>query len=108
MNPKLELILSPYTGYCFGVKRAMRLIDRGVAEEPGAKIYTLGEIIHNPQAVARLRERGVEPVSSLDLPIQARILKLLYKLKKEESLALLFISHDPAVIRLISDRIIKL
>ncbi len=66
MNPKLELILSPYTGYCFGVKRAMRLIDQGVAEEPEAKIYTLGEIIHNPQAVARLRERGVEPVSSLD------------------------------------------
>jgi len=66
MNPKLEVILSPYTGYCFGVKRAMSLIDRGVAEQPDAKIYTLGEIIHNPQAVARLRERGVEPVSSLD------------------------------------------
>jgi small subunit ribosomal protein S1 len=66
MNPKLELILSPYTGYCFGVKRAMRLIDQGVAEQPDARIYTLGEIIHNPQAVARLRERGVEPVSSLD------------------------------------------
>ena len=66
MNPKLELVLSPYTGYCFGVKRAMGLIDRGVAEQPGAKIYTLGEIIHNPQAVARLKERGVVPVSSLD------------------------------------------
>ncbi len=66
MKPKLELILSPYTGYCFGVKRAMRLIDQGVAEEPEAKIYTLGEIIHNPQAVARLRDRGIEPVSSLD------------------------------------------
>ena len=66
MNPKLEVTLSPYTGYCFGVKRAMSLIDRGVAEQPDAKIYTLGEIIHNPQAVARLRERGVEPVSSLD------------------------------------------
>ena len=44
----------------------MSLIDRGVSEQPEAKIYTLGEIIHNPQAVARLRERGVEPVSSLD------------------------------------------
>ncbi|MFH1867631.1 MAG: dipeptide/oligopeptide/nickel ABC transporter ATP-binding protein [Candidatus Omnitrophota bacterium] len=49
-----------------------------------------------------------EPLSSLDLPIQARILKLLSKLKKEENLALLFISHDPAVIKLISDRVIKL
>lgn len=49
-----------------------------------------------------------EPVSSLDLPIQARILKLLMKLKKEESLTLLFISHDPAVINVIADRIIDI
>lgn len=49
-----------------------------------------------------------EPISSLDLPIQAHILKLLSKLKKEENLALLFISHDPAVIKVISDRVIKL
>lgn len=49
-----------------------------------------------------------EPVSSLDLPIQAHILKLLMKLKREENLALLFISHDPAVIKVISDRIIRI
>jgi small subunit ribosomal protein S1 len=66
MSPKLEVILSPYTGYCFGVKRAMRLIDQGVSEQPGKKIYTLGEIIHNPQAVERLKQRGLKPVSSLD------------------------------------------
>jgi len=66
MNPKLEVILSPHTGYCFGVKRAMRLIDQGIAEQPDAKIYTLGEIIHNPQAVGRLKERGIETVSALE------------------------------------------
>jgi len=49
-----------------------------------------------------------EPVSSLDLPIQAHILKLLAKLRREENLALLFISHDPAVIKAISDRVVKL
>ncbi|MFH1644957.1 MAG: dipeptide/oligopeptide/nickel ABC transporter ATP-binding protein [Candidatus Omnitrophota bacterium] len=49
-----------------------------------------------------------EPISSLDLPIQAKVLKLLAKLKKEENLALLFISHDPQVIELISDRVIRL
>lgn len=66
MSRKLEVIISPYTGYCFGVKRAMSLIDRGMTEQPDSRIYTLGEIIHNPQAVAWLRERGVEPVSSLE------------------------------------------
>jgi len=49
-----------------------------------------------------------EPVSSLDLPIQARVLKLLARLRREENLALLFISHDPAVINAISERIIHL
>ena len=49
-----------------------------------------------------------EPVSSLDLPMQTRILKLLAQLRREENLALLFISHDPVVINAISDRIIKL
>jgi len=49
-----------------------------------------------------------EPVSSLDLPIQARILKLLMRLRQEENLTLLFISHDPAVINVICDRVIKL
>ena len=49
-----------------------------------------------------------EPLSSLDLPVQANILRVLLRLKKEENLALLFISHDPAVIKVISDRVIKI
>ena len=49
-----------------------------------------------------------EPLSSLDLPVQANILRLLLKLKREEKLALLFISHDPAVIKVVSDRVVKL
>ncbi|MFC1808019.1 ATP-binding cassette domain-containing protein [Candidatus Omnitrophota bacterium] len=49
-----------------------------------------------------------EPVSSLDLPIQAKILKLLAKLKRDENLALLFISHNPTIIKLICDKIITL
>jgi ABC-type glutathione transport system ATPase component len=49
-----------------------------------------------------------EPLSSLDLPVQARILKLLSGLRKQENLALLFISHDPAVIKVIADKVIEL
>ncbi|MCK4236507.1 MAG: 4-hydroxy-3-methylbut-2-enyl diphosphate reductase [Candidatus Krumholzibacteria bacterium] len=64
MKRKLEVIRSPYTGYCFGVKRAMRLIEEGLKEH-GRKIYTIGDVIHNPQAVERLKSRGVKPVSSL-------------------------------------------
>lgn len=49
-----------------------------------------------------------EPVSALDVTIQAQILDLMLDLSKEYGLTMLFVSHDLAVVRHIADRILVL
>lgn len=57
-------------------------------------------IILNPEFIA-----ADEPVSALDVSIQAQIVNLLLSLKEHLNLTMLFISHDLSIIKYISDRI---
>lgn len=62
----MNVILAETAGFCMGVKRAVDLV-LDIAQRKGKrKIYTYGPLIHNPQTVELLRNRGIIPIGHLD------------------------------------------
>ncbi|CAG1066304.1 4-hydroxy-3-methylbut-2-en-1-yl diphosphate reductase [uncultured bacterium] len=62
----MEILVAKSSGFCFGVKRAIKIADKCASTDPEGDIYTLGPIIHNPQVVKRLEESNVFAKKSLD------------------------------------------
>ncbi|NLV24582.1 MAG: 4-hydroxy-3-methylbut-2-enyl diphosphate reductase [Deltaproteobacteria bacterium] len=60
----MKVIVAKSAGFCFGVKRATTMA-LGAASGNG-RIYSLGPIIHSPQMVAKLEEKGVRVIDRVD------------------------------------------
>lgn len=58
---KIELAKS--AGFCFGVERAVKTVRALIEENDGARLYTLGCLIHNPHVTAELSRGGVTMLS---------------------------------------------
>ena len=68
----MQVILADYLGFCYGVKRAIKIARENAS--PDGSANTLGPIIHNPQMVERLQTEGVGTVSRLDEMEQGTII----------------------------------
>ncbi len=84
-------------------------LDPEVAKEKRAHEYSGGQCQRISIGRALVLDPKVivcdEPVSALDVSVQAQILNLLEDMKERYGLTLLFISHDLSVVRHISDRV---
>ncbi|MBO6303702.1 MAG: 4-hydroxy-3-methylbut-2-enyl diphosphate reductase [Selenomonadaceae bacterium] len=61
----MEVLLAEFLGFCYGVKRAIKIARENASTENNPSA-TLGPIIHNPQMVARLKDDGVGTINSLE------------------------------------------
>ena len=59
----MKTVLAKGSGFCQGVRRADEALNKLIIENEGARVYTLGSIIHNRIYNEALVERGVRAVS---------------------------------------------
>lgn len=70
----MELVIAKHAGFCFGVKRATLLAFEKASASSEGETCTLGPIIHSPQVVSRLAEKGVRVITTLDEIERGRVI----------------------------------
>ena len=130
-NPDSTLNPSHRIGWALG--RAVRRFEGPIGRKKiDARVRELLELVALPPEVAQRRPRALsggqrqrvaiaralaanprvliadEAVSALDVSVQASIVRLLRDIRRKTGTAILFISHDLALVRQISDRIVVL
>ncbi len=62
----MEIKLAKTAGFCMGVRRAVDTVLDIAQHETGRRIYTYGPLIHNPQTIELLKNRGITAVNNID------------------------------------------
>ncbi|MCS7228328.1 MAG: 4-hydroxy-3-methylbut-2-enyl diphosphate reductase, partial [Endomicrobia bacterium] len=60
---KRKIVITKHYGFCSGVRRCITLTEKEL--QKGTKVYSLGELLHNEQEMARLKKLGVEVIDDI-------------------------------------------
>lgn len=61
-----KVLIADNAGFCFGVKRAMNMAWNELESSSDKKIYALGPLIHNKQAVEKYEEKGLVTIDKVE------------------------------------------
>lgn len=61
----MRILIAEHSGYCYGVKRAIQMLDELVDNSQDHSIYTLGPIIHNEQVTDFYAKKGVKIIDKI-------------------------------------------
>ncbi len=63
----MKIIRASVLGFCFGVRRAVELAEKALAENPDKKVYSLGPLIHNENALRSLEVKGLHILQETEI-----------------------------------------
>lgn len=61
-----EIKIAEHSGFCFGVKEALKKAEETIAQHPGGRVFTVGPIIHNQSVTDELKQKGIGMLQTLE------------------------------------------
>lgn len=62
----MKIYIADNAGFCFGVRRAIKLAKKTLDDDKNKNIYSYGELIHNPQVVKKFEQRGLKVIDDFE------------------------------------------
>lgn len=63
----MKVIRASVLGFCFGVRRAVNLVENALENSQGKQVYSLGPLIHNENALNELCKKGLQIINENEL-----------------------------------------
>ena len=58
-----KITVGKYAGFCFGVRRSVDRVYELAEKFKGCRLFTTGELIHNPSIIEELKNKGIYPAN---------------------------------------------